>query len=50
MVVTTSSKPEQTRAVMRAARPGYRMLRLDAALVVKDIEAAISRIRKALAR
>jgi very-short-patch-repair endonuclease len=32
------------------ARAGYRVLRLDAALVVRDIEAAVSRVRAALGR
>jgi len=30
------------------ARGGYRVLRLDAALVARDIEAAVSRVRAAL--
>jgi very-short-patch-repair endonuclease len=32
------------------ARSDYRVLRLDAALVARDIEAALSRVRAALAR
>ena len=32
------------------ARGGYRVLRLDAALVLQDIEAAVARIREALAQ
>jgi very-short-patch-repair endonuclease len=32
------------------ARAGYRVLRLDAALVVRDIEAAVARVRKDLER
>src|SRR6478735_7841546 len=44
---------EQARADARRdavlARAGYRVLRLDAALVVRDIEAAVARVRAALA-
>jgi len=32
------------------ARAGYRVLRLDAALVMRDIEAVVSRVRAALER
>ena len=43
---------EQARADARRdavlARAGYRVLRLDAALVMRDIEAAVSRVRAAL--
>jgi very-short-patch-repair endonuclease len=45
---------ERTRADARRdavlARAGYRVLRLDAALVVQDIEAVVSRVRWALTR
>ena len=43
---------EQARADARRgavlARAGYRVLRLDAALVIRDIEAAVARVRAAL--
>jgi len=49
MARTTHSVGVLMRAVMRRKRAGYRIVRLEAALVVSDIERALSAIRAALA-
>jgi len=54
LLVRTIGSTSQARTDARRdavlARAGYRVLRLDAALVVRDIEAAVSRVRAALGR
>ena len=48
MAGTTLSRVARMRAVMRCWLAGYLVLRLNAALVIGDIEAAVSRVRAAL--
>ncbi len=45
---TTQARADARRDAV-LARAGYRVLRLDAALVLRYIEAAVSRVRAALA-